>query len=79
MDRRYYSPKKENKQHNAVIEKVRFTYKQGEFDLFLMFLKWEQAAVIHLINLFLKIQIDRRKEKWQNAQKEEKVMIILIH
>ena len=39
MDRRYYSPKKENKQHNAVIEKVRFTYKQGEFDLFFNVLK----------------------------------------
>ena len=34
MDRRYYSPKKENKQHNAVKNKVRFTYLQGEFDLF---------------------------------------------
>ena len=30
------------------------------------------------INLFLKIQIDRRKEKWQNAQKEESIGIILI-
>ena len=31
------------------------------------------------INLFLKIQIDRRKERWLNAQKEENIRIILIH
>lgn len=31
------------------------------------------------INLIKKIQIDRRKEKWQNAQKEENIRIILIH
>lgn len=31
---RDYSPKEENKQLNEVNIKVRFTYKQGEFDLF---------------------------------------------
>jgi hypothetical protein len=32
------------------------------------------------INLILKkIQIDRRKERWQNAQKEENIRITLIH
>ena len=31
---RYHSPGKVNKQHNAVMNKVRFTYLQGEFDLF---------------------------------------------
>lgn len=31
---RYYSPGKANKQYNAVNNKVRVTYLQGEFDLF---------------------------------------------
>ena len=31
---KYHSPGKVNKQHNAVKNKVRFTYLQGEFDLF---------------------------------------------
>ena len=31
------------------------------------------------INLLKKIQIDRRKEKWQNALKEENIKIIHIH
>ena len=31
------------------------------------------------INLIKKIQIDRRKERWQNALKEENIRIILIH
>ena len=36
---KYHSPGKVNKQHNAVKNKVRFTYKQGEFDLFFNVLK----------------------------------------
>lgn len=35
---RYHSPGKVNKQHNAVKNKVRFTYLQGEFDLFFVVL-----------------------------------------
>lgn len=31
------------------------------------------------ISLIKKIQIDRRKERWQNALKEENIRIILIH
>ena len=78
---RYHSPGKVNKQHNAVKNKVRFAYLQGEFDLFFV--------AFNAINIgcrdppyqfvFKKIQIDRRKEKWQIAQKEEKVRITLIH
>ncbi len=32
-----------------------------------------------LFNLNLKKQIERRKERWQNAQKEENIGITLIH
>lgn len=32
-----------------------------------------------LFNLNLKKQIERRNEKWHNAQKEESIGIILIH
>lgn len=31
------------------------------------------------INLIKKIQIDRRKERWQNAQREENIKITHIH
>lgn len=76
---RYYSPKEENKQHNEVNIKVRFTYKQGEFDLFLNVFKVGVGCRDPPYQFVLKIQIDRRKERWQNAQKEERVRIILIY
>ena len=47
---------------NVYKEKVRFT-KQGEFDLFFVVFKVGTGCRDPpLINLFLKIQIDRRKE-----------------
>ena len=48
-----------------------------------VFLYSKQLITIHCISppfyQFVKKRIDRRKEKWQNAQKEENIRIILIH
>lgn len=49
------------------------------FGFFFVCRKMSKCRSPPLFNLFLKNQIERRKERWHNAQKEENIGIILIH